>query len=281
MSIENTAVGSGSGRRKRKQYIDHTQGNGSKKRRLDKISTEMRGVLISCNNGSERRAVREAYDLCNEFYKEQSTVEETPRSSDLSEQLRTELAGLKSGGDIKQFQSVNSGAKNLVFIQFSIDLPPRILTERIFDSFLENRTTSTRYILKFFPISDVCHADLINIKKTIPRVLKANSELFTGKPTKYSICYKCRYNDVMCRTSVLEMIDIAVSGEKLNLIPSYSSPELVIVVQVIASKCCIGIVRNYEQYAKYNISELSQKLSKITDLQDTSKTVEKDCVPES
>ena len=282
MSLENEASSRETSRRKRKRYVDYTQSN-SKKRRLDKISTEMRGVLISCSNGSERKAVREAYDLCNEFYKEDSTIEDTSRSNDLSEQLKTELEGLKSGQDIKQFKSVDSGAKNLVFIQFSIDLSPRVLTERIFDSFLENQITRTRFILKFLPISHICHADIINIKKTIPHVLKANSELLNGKPTKYSISYKCRHNDEISRTSVLEMIKIAVSEERLNLIPSYSSPELVIVVQVITSKCCIGIVRNYEQYAKYNINEVSQKNSKITDSgsKDAPQLVDKGCVPES
>ena len=280
MSIDNEAVSSGPGRRKRKRYVDYT--HNPKRRRLDKMSTEMRGVLISCNNGSERRAVREAYDLCNEFYKEESAIEDTPQSNDLSLQLKTELDSLKSDGDIKQFQSVDSGAKNLVFIKFSIDLSPRVLTERIFNSFLESKITQTRFILKFIPISHICHADIVDIKKTISRVLKANSELFNGRPTKYTIGYKCRYNDVICRTSVLEMINLAVSEEKLNLIPSYSNPELVIIVQVITSKCCLGIVRNYERYAKYNINELSQKNHNTKDVEseDAPKTVEKDCVPE-
>ena len=255
-----------SAKRKRKHYVDYSH-DSSKKMKRDRISSGMKGILISCNNGNEGKAVREAYDLCNEFYKQETEVQSIPEtnSNDLSQQLKLELEELKSSDKVKEFQSIDSGAKNLIFIQFNIELSPRILTERIFDSFIEMKTTGTRFMLKFIPISHICQADILEIKKTIPKVLKENSDLFTGKRTKYTVHYKCRNNPVICRASVLDMINLAVSGEKVNLFPTYSDSEFGIIVEIIASKCCIGLVRFYNRYSKYNINELSQKHSAEVD----------------
>ena len=259
MSAECSSV---SAKRKRKHFVDYSH-DSSKKMKRDKIACGMKGILISCNNGNEGKAVREAYDLCNEFYKQESEERSIPEtnSNDLSEQLKLELEELKSSEKVKEFHSIDSGAKNLIFIQFNIELSPRVIAERIFDSFIETKTTRTRFILKFIPISYICQADILDIKKTIPKVLKENSNLFTGKPAKYTVQYKCRNNPVICRTSVLDMINLAVSDEKVKLFPSYSDSEFGIIVEIIASKCCIGLVRFYDEYSKYNINQLNQKHS--------------------
>ena len=259
MSAECTYV---SAKRKRKHYVDYSH-ESSKKMKRDKISCGMKGILLSCNNGNGGKAVREAYDLCNEFYNQDTEVQSIPEtnSNDLSDQLKLELEELKSSNKVKEFQSIDSGAKNIIFIKFNIEISPRMITEQIFNSFIETKTTRTRFILKFIPISHICQADILDIKKTIPKVLKENSNLFTGKRTKYTVHYKCRNNPVICRTSVLDMINLAVSGEKANLFPSYSDSEFGIIVEIIASKCCIGFVRFYNEYSKYNINELSQKHS--------------------
>ncbi|KAI6651722.1 hypothetical protein LOD99_4970 [Oopsacas minuta] len=283
--IRMSAESSASNKQRKRKYYDNQVTAFSKRRKQEKVTTDMRGILISCNSGNEAKAVREAYDLCNEYYKEDTDVQTQleSNSNDLSEQLKLELDDLKSE-KIKEFQSVDSGAKHFVFIQCNIDISPRIFVERIFRSFIENKISRTRFIMRFIPISHICRADIIDIKKTIPHLLNGNSELFHDKPTKYKIFYQCRNNAIICRSSAIELIILAVEEQKMNLYPDYSNPEFVIIVEVIASKCFIGLVRYHKEFSKYNLNELNLKNETQTQTQTESKEpveIIENCVAES
>lgn len=247
---------------KRKHYIDYSQVSSAKRHKREKLMHDMKGILISCNNGNGGKATREAYDLCNEFSNCETTLDEVD-SNDLSGELERELKDLKSSQSLRPFKSIDSGAKNIIFIRFeNIESSPRLLVERIFDDFLESKITRTRFIEKFIPISLICRADIFDIKKAIPRLLKEESQLLTDNSNKYSIYYRCRNNNEICRMSVIEMVNLAILEEKFKLLPTRSNPTIGIIIEVIASKCCLGLVRHYERYTKYNINEMCQKFSR-------------------
>ena len=52
-------------------------------------------------------------------------------------------------------------------------------------------------------------------------------------------------------------------------------PEVSIVVEVLRKNCCIGIVRKYNQRAKYNLIEFAQRLTKPKEKETADETTQK------
>ena len=120
-------------------------------------------ILLTCNN-REKEAVREAYNLLNE-YKEKIVGPPT----DSSAQDESDDSGQDSDGDIeaalekekadlnkerskkpseREFQVVDSGARNCIFIKTSLDCPEKLMEEIISD-LEETKKLKSRYILRF------------------------------------------------------------------------------------------------------------------------------------
>uniref|UniRef100_A0A673SZK5 THUMP domain containing 1 n=1 Tax=Suricata suricatta TaxID=37032 RepID=A0A673SZK5_SURSU len=76
----------------------------------------LQGILITCNM-NERKCVEEAYSLLNEYDKQPSGSE--GEDDDVEAALKKEVGDIKASTKMKlrRFQSVESGANNVVFIR--------------------------------------------------------------------------------------------------------------------------------------------------------------------
>ncbi|XP_075420702.1 THUMP domain-containing protein 1 [Tenrec ecaudatus] len=225
----------------------------------------LQGILITCNM-NERKCVEEAYSLLNEYGDdlygpEKFTDTNQPSSGNEEEDDDVEAALKKEVDDIRastemrrrRFQSVESGANNVVFIR-TLGIEPEKLVHHILQDMHNTKKKKTRVILRMLPISGTCKAFLEDMKKYAETFL----EPWFKAPNKgtFQIVYKSRNNSHMNRDDVIkELAGIVGSLNSENKV-DLTNPEYTVVVEIIKAVCCLSVVKDYMLFRKYNLQEV-------------------------
>lgn len=166
----------GGGKRKGKaQYVQ-----AKRARRWDgggprQLEPGIQGILITCNM-NERKCVEEAYSLLNEYGddmygpekfadKDQQPSGSEGEDDDVEAALKKEVGDIKASTEmrLRRFQSVESGANNVVFIR-TLGIEPEKLVHHILQDIYKTKKKKTRVILRMLPISGTCKAFLEDMK---------------------------------------------------------------------------------------------------------------------
>lgn len=204
----------GGGKRKGKaQYVQ-----AKRARRWDgggprQLEPGIQGILITCNM-NERKCVEEAYSLLNEYGddmygpekfadKDQQPSGSEGEDDDVEAALKKEVGDIKASTEmrLRRFQSVESGANNVVFIR-TLGIEPEKLVHHILQDIYKTKKKKTRVILRMLPISGTCKAFLEDMKKYAETFL----EPWFKAPNKgtFQIVYKSRNNSHMNREEVIK-----------------------------------------------------------------------------
>jgi len=258
--------GPGGKRKNKKQYYMANK----KAKRQSVLQEGMRGFLLTCNN-REKEAVREAYNLLNE-YKEKIVGPPT----DSSAQDESDDSGQDSDGDIeaalekekadlnkerskkpseREFQVVDSGARNCIFIKTSLDCPEKLMEEIISD-LEETKKLKSRYILRMIPVSVTCKTAEQNIELGLTKAIE--NVFLEGSTTSYSINFKTRNNGQVKRDDVIQLATRLIRSRPGETTVDLKSPDITVIVDVIRAVVCISVVRNFFQRRKYNLAELGK-----------------------
>uniref|UniRef100_A0A8C6YXV0 THUMP domain-containing protein 1 n=1 Tax=Nothoprocta perdicaria TaxID=30464 RepID=A0A8C6YXV0_NOTPE len=224
------------------------------------LEAGMRGILITCNM-NERKCVGEAYSL-------------RLREDDVEAALRKEVGQIRASTEhkLRRFQSVESGANNVVFIRTQ-GIEPENLVHHILKDMHTTKKKKTRVILRMLPISGTCKAFMEDMKKYTETFF----EPWFKVPNKgtFQIVYKARNNSHMSREEVIkELAGIVGSLNPENKV-DLNNPQYTIVVEIIKNVCCLSVVRDYVLFRKYNLQEVV-KSNKEDAQQKSSVTEEKD-----
>jgi hypothetical protein len=120
-----------------------------------------KGFLVTCNF-REKDSIREVYRLLNEYYsklhKEDEVEQEvTAADDDIESQLKNEIE--KTTKETKEkaqnFQSIDTGVQNLIFIKTTIE-DPLGLGETIIRDLAESKMKKTKVTLRLLPIETIC-----------------------------------------------------------------------------------------------------------------------------
>ncbi|XP_012867227.1 PREDICTED: THUMP domain-containing protein 1 [Dipodomys ordii] len=258
-----------SGKRKSKaQYLQ-----AKRARRCDvggsrQLEPGLQGILITCNM-NERKCVEEAYSLLNEYgddlYGPEKFVEKDQQPSgseeddddddDVESALKKEVGDIKASTEmrLRRFQSVESGANNVVFIR-TLGIEPEKLVHHILEDMYKTKKKKTRVILRMLPISGTCKAFLEDMKKYAETFL----EPWFKAPNKgtFQIVYKSRNNGHMNREEVIkELAGIVASLNSENKV-DLTNPQYTVVVEIIKAVCCLSVVKDYMLFRKYNLQEV-------------------------
>ncbi|XP_005064542.1 THUMP domain-containing protein 1 [Mesocricetus auratus] len=224
----------------------------------------LQGILITCNM-NERKCVEEAYSLLNEYgddmYGPEKFIDKDQQQSGSEGEDDVEAALKKEVGDIKastemrlrRFQSMESGANNVVFIR-TLGIEPEKLVHHILQDMYKTKKKKTRVILRMLPISGTCKAFLEDMKKYAETFL----EPWFKAPNKgtFQIVYKSRNNSHMNREEVIkELAGIVGSLNSENKV-DLTNPEYTVVVEIIKAVCCLSVVKDYVLFRKYNLQEV-------------------------
>jgi len=181
----------------------------------------------------------------------------------LREQHRT-----TTGSRQRRFQILKSGANHCLFVSTTIASPNELI-ENIFKHVKESKQTRTRYIERLLPVVNVCKAYDDDIEKFVEQkefyeqirsIIVADDSLDTSTKTivKYDVVAKKSNNNHM-KSSKIEELIIKHLNEKYpdTLKRDYKQPDVHILVHVIRTFCLFSIVKNYNEYKKYNLSTVN------------------------
>ncbi|XP_066496714.1 THUMP domain-containing protein 1 [Tiliqua scincoides] len=225
----------------------------------------MRGVLITCNMGAGK-CVAEAYSLLGEYAEalygpEQFADAERGRPSgdededDAEAALRREVGRIRACTERRRrrFQSVESGANNVVFIR-TLGVEPEELVHHILEDMHATKKKKTRVILRMLPVSGTCKAFLEDMK----RYSETFFQPWFKSPQKgtFQIVYKARNNSHLSREEVIKELAGVVGHLNAENKVDLSNPEFTIVVEIIRNICCLSVVKDYVLFRKYNLQEV-------------------------
>ncbi|XP_063170698.1 THUMP domain-containing protein 1 [Candoia aspera] len=235
------------------------------------LEAGMCGILITCNM-NERKCVAEAYSLLGEYGEqlygpEQFAEREEGRLSGNEEEevdededdaeaaLKKEVDQIRTSTEQKQrrFQSVESGANNVVFIR-TLGVEPEKLVHHILKDMHTTKKKKTRVILRMLPVSGTCKAFLEDMK----RYSETFFESWFKSPKKgtFQIVYKARNNSHLSREEVIKELAGIVGHLNPENKVDLSNPEYTIVVEIIKNICCLSVVKDYILFRKYNLQEV-------------------------
>ncbi|XP_041432388.1 THUMP domain-containing protein 1 isoform X2 [Xenopus laevis] len=218
---------SSEGQKGKKRFKSQFCGNAKRQKRRHDLEVGMQGILITCNM-NERKCVAEAYSLLNEYgdhmygpeklSEKDDGLSESEEDDDAEAALKKEVNQIRTSTEknLRRFQSVESGANNVVFIR-TLNVEPEKLVHHIFKDMYTTKKKKTRVILRMLPVSGTCKAFLEDLKKY--------AETFVApwfkSPNKgtFQIAYKARNNNHMNREEVIK--ELAVTGWR-NVMPQSS-----------------------------------------------------------
>ena len=241
----------------------------SKKYEAGRVLKEgMTGFLLTCNN-REKEAVREAYNLLNQyadtlFGPERKTEEKEDvlDCDDIDSALDKEKESLQSEAaadrEERRFQQVESGANNCIFIKTSLDKPDQ-LVDNIVTDIIQSKTQKSRFILRLLPILGTCKAYEKNMEEMAENVLSSSLKTISG--TTYSVLFKTRNNNQVKRDDVFRIIGSVMRSQTQPWTVELDDPDICIVVEIIRTVCCLGIVTDFYKKKKYNLVELVKDCS--------------------
>ncbi|XP_053326760.1 THUMP domain-containing protein 1 [Spea bombifrons] len=256
---------SSEGQRGKKRGKAQYLGNAKRQKGCKHLEVGMQGILITCNM-NERKCVGEAYSLLNEYgdqlfgaeklcEKDVETSEAEEEEDDAEAALKKEVDQIRVSTEknLRRFQSVESGANNVVFIR-TLNVDPEKLVHHILKDIYTSKKKKTRVILRMLPVSGTC--------KAFPEDLKKYSETFFEPwfkaPNKgtFQIVYKARNNNHMNREDVIKDLAGIVGSQNPENKVDLSNPEYTIVVEIIKNVCCLSVVKDYVLFRKYNLQEV-------------------------
>ncbi|XP_044836905.1 3'-5' exonuclease eri-1-like isoform X5 [Mauremys mutica] len=174
---------------------------------------------------------------------------------DVEAALKKEVDQIRTSTEqkLRRFQSVESGANNVVFIR-TLGVEPENLVHHILKDLHTTKKKKTRVILRMLPISGTCKAFVEDMKKYSETFF----EPWFKAPNKgtFQIVYKARNNSHMSREEVIkELAGIVGSLNPENKV-DLNNPQYTIVVEIIKNVCCLSVVKDYVLFRKYNLQEV-------------------------
>ncbi|XP_042294621.1 THUMP domain-containing protein 1 [Sceloporus undulatus] len=243
------------------------------------LEAGMCGILITCNM-NERKCVAEAYSLLGEYGEqlygpeqftdqeesrlsghEEEEEEEEEEEDDAEAALKKEVDQIRTSTEqkLRRFQSVESGANNVVFIR-TLGVEPEKLVHHILKDMHTTKKKKTRVILRMLPVSGTCKAFVEDMK----RYSETFFEPWFKSPQKgtFQIVYKARNNSHLSRVKVINELAGVVGHLNPENKVDLNNPEFTIVVEIIKNICCLSVVKDYVLFRKYNLQEVV-KSSKV------------------
>lgn len=251
------------GVKRSKAYYKKCQLWSSKKqKKINDLDIGMKGFLVTCNM-NEREAVREAYNILNEYADKIYGPEDNKDSSECTSDEDMEKAMAKETEALKQartslerrFQNTNTKTNNLIFIRTTLT-DPRELVHEIFQDLSEKRVQKVRYAMRMIPVIATCRAKIKAIEDTAKELFKPHFETAFGIGRKFAIVCKIRSNQSISREAVMPTLGRLIREMNPLHVGRSDTPELVVIVEIIRNICCLSVVTDYFQFRKFNFHEI-------------------------
>lgn len=121
----------------------------------------------------------------------------------------------------------------------------------------ETKVAKSRHVMRFLPIC----ATSKTVEEKILECAKQALAPYLSNPegNTYSIIFKSRYNNSVTRTLIPKLGEVIKDLSTKNDV-DLNTPDLAVIVNVIQGVCCLGVVRNFFKYSKYNLQAITTQL---------------------
>ena len=221
-----------------------------------------KGFLFTCDPHRQREAVREAYNVLNEYadeYFPQPVPEVSPTNDkgeekSIAELLSEEIAVLKSR-KYRRFYKTDSGATGLILIMCADEeLNPVELCVKICQDMQTKKVQKSRFLVRLMPYQVCCNVtdgDLMNhLKPLLSGVLDSSAA-----PTSFAVVYKRRNHDISLRNSICKLAQLVDEKHKTQL----KAPSVAINLSVIKGRAFLSVVPKYASLQGLNLRKLVEK----------------------
>jgi len=216
-----------------------------------------KGVLMSCMQNREDRAVQEAIDLFGSFADEFYGAFVSPTPSQDDENVET-----------KRFSIYNSGSKGLVFIGIADKtINPVMFVDQIMKSpRLPEFAKKIRFIYRLTPCEVVCGAALSDITEAAKKLIQSHIEPNSNNtenntPSTFGIVFSKRNNDPIQRDEVIKSVAGLVMTHNPSMKVDLTNPNYCIIVEIFKSACGLCILHNYDkQRRSFNLQQVLEGL---------------------
>lgn len=263
---------------KRKKNYFHNSSYNQKKRKQFSLESSMKGFLCTCNF-SEKECVRDAYKLLNEFADEiygpditkdndgegkkesekndsMNKTKDSDNEDDISDSLNKEINKLKAEYskpiNVRRFQVVDTGVKNVIFIRSTLTNPLELVT-KIITELNNTKQQRTRFLLRLLPIEIICKANMNDIKSKADAMLE---KYFAQEPKTFSIIFNRHSNNNIHRNEIIEDLAEIINKKNPGNKADLKNPELAVIVELIRGFCLMSVAPNYYKFKKYNLLEI-------------------------
>lgn len=253
------------------------------------LSSGLQGILFSCTPHHEDRAFRDAVLLLEKHCDHRSNSQLNPlgggtddqpspiaakagtdsigagdcgngsgdAGTDISKALEEELQDLRHPRR-NLFTRVDGGVNGSVFISINdAEIDRESLVESALRNARESGSAHSRHCIRVMPIHTTCYAKKEEAAKAAVNVVKHYFPKIgeKGGSVTYAIVFRARLNEGAHRNEYID--EIAKGIEELE--PRYkvnlTKPDVVLIIEVLKTSCCIGTFRHFYELAKMNLRE--------------------------
>lgn len=247
------------GKKRKKGYYKNFQ----KKQKGGNIQPDMKGFLVTFEK-KEYDAARDCFNILNEYAEKIWGPEgDVKEEGDIEDQLGEELEVLRNAEKKdRRFQKLRTDVAGNFFMRTTVE-DPALLVTTILEDLKKTQQQKSRFILRLLPILSTCRAHLDSVKKTLETVL---SDYSAGpEETRYLVVCRVRHNSEMKNAALTtEMVEV-VERVKPRWVPDLKNPELVVMIDVLQGISCVSLLKDYYDYKKYNLFELTKPSVKAED----------------
>lgn len=216
------------------------------------LSTDQSGYLVSCTPHHEDHAFRDAATLLQRLYDSIAPSSSNPeKSTTTTDALESELADLRTS--TPPFARVDPGVQGAVFVR---PRPGGPSLETVVEAALREARAlgnpGSRHCIRLLPVHASCHADVPAVVRTTARVAR---DFFPKAPAKFAVIYRARLNNGAKRDVYIPAIADAVHQLDKNYTVDLTKPDVVLLVEILKTSCCIGTFRHFYELAKMNLRE--------------------------
>lgn len=240
--------------RRPRKYTYYQKSN--KRPRQFRLEAGLKGFLCSCNS-REKDCIRESYNILNKFSdelygSEQSKPSPVEENNEIEDELENELQTLKAENkeyNLRRFQVVESGAKNVLFIRTTLENPVELATTIIKDVY-DSQMYQTRFLIRLVPIEVTCKAFLPDIKCAIEPLIDRH---FLNESKTFAIMYNHRNNHSLNRDVVIKSVADIIGSKRDDHKVDLKQADICVVIEVIKNFVLIGIIPDFIKYKKFNL----------------------------
>lgn len=250
------------------------------------LQAGQRGFLVTCNM-NEKACVRECYNLLNHYADELYGPEAVSKQDTDAEAVKDGDGGDADSDDVDaavakcrqifeqrrlRFQNVDTGTTNCIFIRTQLE-DPLALGKHIVEDITATGKAMSRFVLRMVPIEAVCRSNMPDIINTAGALFDKH---FLKEPTTYGIIFNHRYNNQIKRDPIIKELAELVNSKNMGNKVDLQNAKKSIVVEVLRGFCLLGVIDNYLEFKKYNLSELANASGQKTSAEGETKTNESD-----